>query len=92
MLCRFALIVVLLSVWCYPNSHALLYPREGPMRQVKRLDGVWNFKLAPINNPDQGFVDAWHSDAWNKVCVSWRLLFSYFSSMNLVVVCKLMKS
>ncbi|XP_022710584.1 beta-glucuronidase-like isoform X2 [Varroa jacobsoni] len=60
------------GAWCYPNSHALLYPREGPTRQVKRLDGVWNFKLAPINNPDQGFVDAWHSDAWNKMGLSYE--------------------
>lgn len=36
-----------------------LYPHESPTRERKSLDGVWNFRLSPKDNPDQGFDESW---------------------------------
>ncbi|XP_068249999.1 beta-glucuronidase-like isoform X5 [Palaemon carinicauda] len=38
-----------------------LYPRESSSREVKSLDGLWNFRLAPLLDPDQGFREEWYS-------------------------------
>lgn len=39
-----------------------LYPRDSPFREVKSLDGVWNFRLSPKDDPDQGFTEFWFSE------------------------------
>lgn len=41
------------------SGDGILYPQDSETRQVKSLDGIWNFRLAPRNNPDQGFTDEW---------------------------------
>ncbi|XP_064089809.1 beta-glucuronidase-like isoform X6 [Macrobrachium nipponense] len=38
-----------------------LYPRESASREVKSLDGLWNFRLAPLQDPDKGFREEWYS-------------------------------
>ncbi|KAK7058720.1 hypothetical protein SK128_008183 [Halocaridina rubra] len=38
-----------------------LYPRESMSREVKSLDGLWNFRLSPLQDPDQGFREEWFS-------------------------------
>lgn len=38
-----------------------LYPRESPSREVRSLDGLWDFRLAPLHDPDKGFQDEWYS-------------------------------
>ncbi|XP_072159329.1 beta-glucuronidase isoform X1 [Bemisia tabaci] len=52
---------VLLHLPCV-FSGGILYPRESPTREVKSLDGIWNFKLS---KPDHfsGFHERWyHTD------------------------------
>lgn len=36
-----------------------LYPRDTQSREVKSLDGVWNFRLSPKDDPDKGFEESW---------------------------------
>lgn len=36
-----------------------LYPHESTTRERKPLDGIWNFRLSPRDNPDQGFDESW---------------------------------
>ncbi|KFM80897.1 Beta-glucuronidase, partial [Stegodyphus mimosarum] len=36
-----------------------LYPRESLTREVKTLDGVWNFKICHQNDQDIGFREEW---------------------------------
>ncbi|XP_037782675.1 beta-glucuronidase-like isoform X5 [Penaeus monodon] len=36
-----------------------LYPRESGSREVKSLDGLWNFRLAPLHDPLKGFREEW---------------------------------
>ncbi|KAL7635568.1 UNVERIFIED_CONTAM: hypothetical protein RMT77_014637 [Armadillidium vulgare] len=43
------------------SSWGGLYPRESPSREVHRLDGLWDFRLAPLHDPDQGFRDSWYT-------------------------------
>ncbi|XP_066938200.1 beta-glucuronidase-like [Macrobrachium rosenbergii] len=43
-----------------------LYPRESHTREVKSLDGVWNFRLAPRHDPDRGFVEEWYAHPLSK--------------------------
>ena len=44
-----------------PCSQALLYPRDSSSRESKSLDGLWNFKLSPKQDPDISFREAWYS-------------------------------
>ncbi|XP_021710750.1 beta-glucuronidase isoform X1 [Aedes aegypti] len=43
-------------------SEGLLYPRESETREVKKLDGMWNFVRSDSNNPSQGLREKWFSD------------------------------
>ena len=52
---------MLLLLLLLPPGQALLYPRDSQSRESKSLDGLWNFKLSPQNDPDIGFHDAWFS-------------------------------
>lgn len=38
-----------------------LYPRESPSREVRSLDGLWDFRLAPLLDPDKGFTEKWYT-------------------------------
>ena len=37
-----------------------LYPYETPTRLVKSLDGIWNFRLSPLYDPNKGFREKWY--------------------------------
>ena len=42
--------------------NASLYPRESETREVKSLNGVWNFRTIAINGDQNiGFNDKWYS-------------------------------
>ncbi|KAK7065379.1 hypothetical protein SK128_002912 [Halocaridina rubra] len=52
-----------------PVAEALwggLYPNESPSREIKTLDGVWNFRRAPRLDPDQGFREEWYNQPLKK--------------------------
>ncbi len=39
-----------------------LYPRESETREVKKLDGVWNFRIIPMGEDQNiGFTQKWYS-------------------------------
>nr|CAD7434419.1 unnamed protein product [Timema monikensis] len=44
----------------------ILYPRESESREVRSLDGVWNFRLSPVNDTAKGFTDEWYSQELRK--------------------------
>ena len=44
-----------------------LYPRESETRQVKSLDGVWDFVLASPDDPDRGFRDSWFAKSLSRL-------------------------
>lgn len=38
----------------------LLYPRESETREVKSLDGIWQFLPGNAEGGEQGFREKWH--------------------------------
>ncbi|KAK0094951.1 hypothetical protein PV326_009565 [Microctonus aethiopoides] len=44
----------------------LLYPRESESREVKSLDGLWDFTVPPITDKLQGHRNSWFSDELSK--------------------------
>lgn len=50
-----------------PSTVGLLYPRESETREVRSLDGIWNFLKSDEGNPTQGVRDKWYLDDLNKV-------------------------
>ncbi|CAG2053613.1 unnamed protein product [Timema podura] len=44
----------------------ILYPRESESREVRSLDGVWNFRLSPMDEPAQGLTQQWYQQELRK--------------------------
>lgn len=45
----------------------LLYPRESETREVKSLDGIWNFVRSNDTTPTAGIREKWFADDLSKV-------------------------
>ncbi|CAG7834547.1 unnamed protein product [Allacma fusca] len=43
------------------RSYRILYPQDSESREVKSLDGIWNFRLAPRHEAELGFQQQWYS-------------------------------
>lgn len=59
------------------QTEGLLYPRESETREVKSLDGVWNFVKSNESAPTEGIRDKWYLNDLNKV-----RYFQSFGSFN----------
>ena len=46
---------------------ALLYPRESPHREVKELNGLWNFRADYSLYSQDGFLNQWYLQPLSKV-------------------------
>ncbi|XP_065719451.2 beta-glucuronidase isoform X4 [Drosophila suzukii] len=44
-----------------PQTRGMLYPRESETREVRSLDGIWNFVRSDQANPTQGVRDEWYA-------------------------------
>lgn len=64
----------------------LLYPRESETREVKSLDGIWNFVKSNQTAPTEGIRDKWYLNDLSKVsnCRTFDLLsiFNVISFSN----------
>lgn len=49
------------------ETHGLLYPRESETREVRSLDGMWNFVKGNTNDPKEGFREEWFKYDLSKV-------------------------
>lgn len=43
-------------------SRGMLYPRESETREVRSLDGIWNFARSDQTNPTEGVRERWYQD------------------------------
>ncbi|KAH8283558.1 hypothetical protein KR018_006458 [Drosophila ironensis] len=43
-----------------PTTRGMLYPRESETREVRSLDGIWNFVRSDQANPTQGVREQWY--------------------------------
>ncbi|XP_032293202.1 beta-glucuronidase isoform X4 [Drosophila virilis] len=48
------------------TTRGMLYPRESETREVRALDGIWNFVRSDEANPTQGIRDGWFNDDLSK--------------------------
>lgn len=60
--------LVLSALITYAGATGILYPRESESREVKSLDGMWNFRLS-LPDPLVGFKDRWYMKDLSKVRV-----------------------
>ncbi len=52
------------------SQNGILFPQESETRERKALDGIWNFRIAPRNDPDLGFRELWFAQPLEQVyCV-----------------------
>lgn len=66
---------VLLFATCFdltafrPCTSTILYPRDSETRQVKSLDGVWDFRVSSdvSAEEDAGFRDNWFASSFEGV-------------------------
>ncbi|XP_050322534.1 beta-glucuronidase isoform X1 [Bactrocera neohumeralis] len=65
-LIHFAIALVIVNKEVTP-THGMLYPRESETREVRSLDGLWNFVTSDEANPTQGVRDKWFNDDLSKV-------------------------
>ncbi|XP_058457881.1 beta-glucuronidase isoform X3 [Malaya genurostris] len=48
------------------STVGLLYPIESETREVKKLDGMWNFVRTDTTDPGKGLREKWYSDDLSK--------------------------
>lgn len=61
------------------HSTALLYPRESETREIKSLDGIWNFVYqtnSTETRPDEGMLNKWYLNDLSKV-YAFTYLFNF---------------
>lgn len=51
------------------QTKGLLYPRESETRDVKSLDGMWQFAKSKTDDPAEGNRAKWWSNDLVKVCL-----------------------
>ncbi|KAI4487038.1 hypothetical protein M0802_012093 [Mischocyttarus mexicanus] len=44
----------------------LLYPQESESREIKSLDGLWDFIASPDNDISKGYTEFWYIDSLSK--------------------------
>lgn len=49
------------------RTAGLLYPRESETREVKSLDGIWDFVRSNDTTPTAGIREKWFADDLSKV-------------------------
>lgn len=48
------------------NTGGALYPKATTTRDLKHLDGVWNFRKSPVD-PEYGYRNEWYTTDLEKV-------------------------
>lgn len=54
------------------NSGSALYPQATTTRDLKTLDGVWNFRASP-SDPEYGYRKGWYEQDLEKVTCAYNL-------------------
>ena len=56
-----------------PSNYGNLQPQDSETRELKSLDGMWRFRLAPRLDPDLGFREGWFNQSLDKSCLDCAL-------------------
>lgn len=68
------------------SATGLLYPRESETREVKSLDGLWNFVKSNETAPTEGIREEWYLHDLTKVFIFLSDFF-LFISIDLLMIC-----
>jgi len=49
------------------SQSGILFPQDSETRERKSLDGIWDFRIAPRNDPDVGFREEWYNQRLAEV-------------------------
>ena len=63
---RFVL-VTLISVWFSNPGCWGLFPQESETREIKLLDGLWNFRPDNSSSRNEGLEEKWYTKRLKKV-------------------------
>lgn len=63
---HYALALVLVNR-TVPKTYGMLYPRESETREVRSLDGIWNFVESDQTNSTEGLREKWYETDLSKV-------------------------
>uniref|UniRef100_A0A0C9RM89 GUSB protein n=1 Tax=Fopius arisanus TaxID=64838 RepID=A0A0C9RM89_9HYME len=56
----------------------MLYPRESESREVRSLDGLWDFAVSPPGDSAKGIRDQWYQDNLSRVKIINYHNYSFF--------------
>lgn len=59
------------------HTISLLYPHESETREVKSLDGIWNFVKSNQTAPTEGIRDKWYLNDLRKVSNGFLIDFNF---------------
>lgn len=62
----FALVLILFVAVVTFDPCFTLFPKESVTRELKRLDGVWDFRICPQDDQDVGFREQWYKRKLSK--------------------------
>lgn len=65
----------LLVVYLQSFNASPLFPRESESREVKYLDGLWNFRADNSSSRDTGFTNSWYKQPLSSVSYTFHIYF-----------------
>lgn len=70
---KFILTIIWLIIVKETTQLGILYPQESESREVRSLDGLWNFVVSPTS--DLGQKQSWYKNPLTKVGVNLKKNF-----------------
>lgn len=58
---------LVISLFFGNGTNAILYPKESNNREVKELNGLWNFRADFSEDRNEGFIRQWYNQPLSKV-------------------------
>ena len=69
--CRWEVLITI-GILVIGSSSSPLFPRESESREVRYLDGFWNFRADNSSSRDAGFTNSWFKQPLSTVsCFFW---------------------
>ena len=72
--------MLLCAVLITYESSGLLYPRESESREIRLLDGFWNFRADYSPDRDAGFIEEWFNSPLSQVKEDGYIITKYGST------------
>ncbi|XP_050520628.1 beta-glucuronidase-like isoform X2 [Daktulosphaira vitifoliae] len=60
-------IILIIAIYLFSMSLALLFPTESESREIRTLHGFWNFKISPLDDQLKGFTELWYTKRFDEL-------------------------